>query len=59
MSSLVPPRSGCNLPFTKPIAQLGPHTAPLGMSFYTGPMFPARCVSRGFGTAHIVAKIVD
>ena len=27
--------------FTKPIAQLGPHTAPLGMRFYTGKMFPA------------------
>src|SRR6516225_525925 len=27
--------------FTKPIAQLGPHTAPLGMRFYTGQMFPA------------------
>jgi glucose/arabinose dehydrogenase len=27
--------------FTKPVAQLGPHTAPLGMRFYTGKMFPA------------------
>src|SRR5215468_9764943 len=27
--------------FVKPIAQLGPHTAPLGMRFYTGKMFPA------------------
>jgi glucose/arabinose dehydrogenase len=27
--------------FTKPLAQLGPHTAPLGMRFYTGKMFPA------------------
>jgi len=26
--------------FTKPIAQLGPHTAPLGMRFYTGKAFP-------------------
>jgi glucose/arabinose dehydrogenase len=26
--------------FTKPVAQLGPHTAPLGMRFYTGKMFP-------------------
>jgi glucose/arabinose dehydrogenase len=26
--------------FTKPIAQLGPHSAPLGMRFYTGKMFP-------------------
>ena len=29
----------CN-EFTKPIAQLGPHSAPLGMRFYTGKMFP-------------------
>jgi glucose/arabinose dehydrogenase len=28
--------------FTKPIAQLGAHSAPLGMRFYTGHMFPAR-----------------
>jgi glucose/arabinose dehydrogenase len=28
--------------FTKPVAQLGPHSAPLGMRFYTGHMFPAR-----------------
>jgi glucose/arabinose dehydrogenase len=27
--------------FTKPLAQVGPHTAPLGMRFYTGKMFPA------------------
>jgi glucose/arabinose dehydrogenase len=27
--------------FTRPIAQLGPHSAPLGMRFYTGKMFPA------------------
>lgn len=26
--------------FTKPVAQLGPHVAPLGMRFYTGHMFP-------------------
>ena len=26
--------------FTKPIALLGPHSAPLGMRFYTGRMFP-------------------
>jgi glucose/arabinose dehydrogenase len=29
----------CN-EFTRPIAQLGPHSAPLGMRFYTGKMFP-------------------
>ena len=28
--------------FTKPIAQLGAHSAPLGMRFYTGKMFPAQ-----------------
>ena len=27
--------------FTKPIALLGPHSAPLGMRFYTGSMFPS------------------
>jgi glucose/arabinose dehydrogenase len=27
--------------FTKPVALLGPHSAPLGMRFYTGSMFPA------------------
>ena len=28
--------------FTKPVAQVGPHTAPLGMRFYTGTQFPAQ-----------------
>jgi glucose/arabinose dehydrogenase len=28
--------------FTKPVAQLGAHSAPLGMRFYTGKMFPAQ-----------------
>jgi glucose/arabinose dehydrogenase len=31
----------CN-EFTKPLAQLGPHVAPLGMRFYTGRAFPAK-----------------
>ena len=31
----------CN-EFVKPVAQLGPHSAPLGMRFYTGHMFPAK-----------------
>jgi glucose/arabinose dehydrogenase len=31
----------CN-EFIKPVAQLGPHSAPLGMRFYTGHMFPAQ-----------------
>jgi len=29
----------CN-EFTRPVAQLGPHSAPLGLRFYTGHMFP-------------------
>jgi glucose/arabinose dehydrogenase len=28
--------------YTPPIALLGPHSAPLGMRFYTGKMFPAK-----------------
>jgi len=28
--------------FTKPAALLGPHSAPLGMRFYTGKMFPSK-----------------
>jgi glucose/arabinose dehydrogenase len=28
--------------YTKPAALLGPHSAPLGMRFYTGTMFPAQ-----------------
>jgi glucose/arabinose dehydrogenase len=31
----------CN-EFAKPVAQLGPHSAPLGMRFYTGHMFPGQ-----------------
>jgi glucose/arabinose dehydrogenase len=30
----------CVEEFTQPVALLGPHTAPLGMRFYTGHMFP-------------------
>ena len=37
--------------FTKPIALLGPHSAPLGMRFYTGKMFPAE-----YRNAIIVAR---
>jgi glucose/arabinose dehydrogenase len=32
--------------FTPPAAKLGPHTAPLGMRFYTGKMFPAEYRNR-------------
>ncbi len=28
--------------FTKPVQNLGPHTAPLGMEFYTGSQFPSK-----------------
>src|SRR3984893_4673646 len=38
--------------FTKPIALLGPHTAPLGMRFYTGNMFPAEYRNAIFITRH-------
>jgi len=31
----------CVEEFTQPVALLGPHSAPLGMRFYTGHMFPA------------------
>ncbi len=38
--------------FTKPIAQLGPHSAPLGMRFYTGRMFPEKYRSAIFLARH-------
>ncbi len=38
--------------FTKPIAQLGPHSAPLGMRFYTGHMFPAKYQNAIFIARH-------
>jgi glucose/arabinose dehydrogenase len=38
--------------FTKPIAQIGPHSAPLGMRFYTGHMFPAKYQSAIFIARH-------
>jgi glucose/arabinose dehydrogenase len=31
----------CKAEFTQPLVLLGPHSAPLGMRFYTGAMFPA------------------
>jgi glucose/arabinose dehydrogenase len=37
--------------FTPPILLLGPHTAPLGMRFYTGRMFP-----RGYHDAIFIAR---
>jgi glucose/arabinose dehydrogenase len=38
--------------FTKPVAQLGPHSAPLGMRFYTGKMFPAQYKNAIFIARH-------
>jgi glucose/arabinose dehydrogenase len=38
--------------FTRPIAQLGPHTAPLGMRFYTSKMFPAQYKNAIFIARH-------
>src|SRR5258708_8302607 len=38
--------------FTPPIAQLGPHTAPLGVRFYTGKMFPAQYRNAAFIARH-------
>jgi len=38
--------------FTKPIALLGPHSAPLGMRFYTGRMFPAEYRNQIFIARH-------
>ncbi|HEX6442599.1 MAG TPA: PQQ-dependent sugar dehydrogenase [Stellaceae bacterium] len=38
--------------FTKPLAQLGPHSAPLGMRFYTGKMFPAQYRNTAFIARH-------
>ncbi len=38
--------------FTKPLALLGPHSAPLGMRFYTGSMFPSEYRSAIFIARH-------
>lgn len=38
--------------FTPPIAKLGPHTAPLGMRFYTGDMFPETYANTIFVARH-------
>jgi glucose/arabinose dehydrogenase len=38
--------------FTKPIALLGPHAAPLGMRFYTGDAFPAKYKNAIFIARH-------
>jgi glucose/arabinose dehydrogenase len=41
----------CN-EFVKPVALLGPHTAALGMRFYTGRMFPAEYRNAAFIARH-------
>lgn len=38
--------------FTPPVAKLGPHTAPLGMRFYTGSMFPEKYRNTIFVARH-------
>jgi glucose/arabinose dehydrogenase len=38
--------------FTKPVALLGAHSAPLGMRFYTGKMFPAKYQNAIFIARH-------
>ena len=38
--------------FTKPAALLGPHSAPLGMRFYTGNMFPSQYRNAIFVARH-------
>lgn len=38
--------------FTPPAAKMGPHTAPLGMTFYTGNMFPAEYKNQIFIARH-------
>jgi glucose/arabinose dehydrogenase len=38
--------------FVKPLAKLGPHTAPLGMEFYNGATFPAQFHKQIFIARH-------
>ena len=38
--------------YTPPAARMGPHTAPLGMTFYTGNMFPAEYKNQIFVARH-------
>jgi glucose/arabinose dehydrogenase len=38
--------------FTKPVALLGPHSAPLGIKFYTGAAFPAEYRGQAFIARH-------
>ena len=41
-----------NINYTVPAQELGPHTAPLGMKFYTGSMFPAAYTNQIFIAEH-------
>lgn len=38
--------------FKKPIQELGPHVAPLGLLFYTGEMFPSKYKNQAFIAEH-------
>ncbi|MBK9255282.1 MAG: sorbosone dehydrogenase family protein [Saprospiraceae bacterium] len=38
--------------FTSPVAKMGPHTAPLGMTFYTGKQFPTQYHNQIFVARH-------
>lgn len=42
----------CVKEFTQPLTLLGPHSAPLGMRFYTGKMFPAKYRNAVFLARH-------
>lgn len=43
---------GANINFTKPVQELGPHVASLGMKFYTGSTFPDEYRGRIFIAEH-------
>ena len=38
--------------FTPPVSKMGPHTAPLGLTFYTGDQFPAKYKNQIFTARH-------
>ena len=49
------PEFGDNRPcseFVPPVQKLGPHVAPLGLKFYSGPMFPDRYQNQVFVARH-------
>ncbi|MBI1862716.1 PQQ-dependent sugar dehydrogenase [Candidatus Microgenomates bacterium] len=47
----VSPKKDCSL-FTKPVVNLAPHAAALGMRFYTGSLFPAEYKNQIFFAEH-------